>query len=281
MGAKVKIFSLVAVFLLVGLLAGCGGRQQTGEEKGGGKALSGSITIAGSTSIQPLSEELANAFMQKNPDVKITVAGGGSAVGIKSAQDGTADIGACSRELKPEEKGKVRETIIAKDGIAVVVNSRNRVHALTLDQIKKIFAGQITNWKDVGGNNAPINVFTREEGSGTRGAFEEMVMGKDTKITTKAGVQNATGAIRTAVAGDPNAIGYMSLGDMDTSVKAVSVDGVTPSAESVLDGSYKISRPFIYLTRGEPQGVVKAFIDFVLGPEGQKIIGEKFIALKK
>jgi len=274
---------MVALLLVVGAAAGCAGKEQakTGVEGEQQSALSGTINIAGSTSVQPLSEDLADAFMKKNPGVKINVAGGGSSAGIKAAQDGAADIGASSRELKPEEKTGLTETVIAKDGIAIIVNPKNGVSELTLDQIKKIFAGEITNWKEVGGKDAPINVFTREEGSGTRGAFEEIVMGKDKKITGKAGVQNATGAVRTAVERDENAIGYISLGSLNEKVKAVTVDGVKPSEETVLNGTYKISRPFIYLTKGAPTGVVKAYIDFVLGPEGQKIVGEKYVPVKK
>ncbi|HHW40583.1 MAG TPA: phosphate ABC transporter substrate-binding protein [Syntrophomonadaceae bacterium] len=273
---------VVALLLVIVAAAGCAGKGQTktgeGEQPG---SLSGSIKIAGSTSVQPLSEELADAFMNKNPNVSVMVAGGGSSAGIKAAQDGAAHIGASSRELKPEEKTGLTETVIAKDGIAIIVNPKNGVSELTLDQIKKIFAGEITNWKDVGGKDAPINVFTREEGSGTRGAFEEIVMGKDKKITGKAGVQNATGAVRTAVERDENAIGYISLGSLNEKVKAVTVDGVKPSEETVLNGTYKISRPFIYLTKGAPTGVVKAYIDFVLSPEGQKIVGEKYVPVRK
>ncbi len=283
MTVKAKWLGVVMALLLVmGAAAGCAGKGQTktgqGEQPGG---LSGTINIAGSTSVQPLSEELADAFMKKNPAVKINVAGGGSSAGIKAAQDGAADIGASSRELKPEEKGTVQEFMIAKDGIAVIVHPSNGVSALTIDQIRRIFAGEITNWKEVGGKDAPINVFTREEGSGTRGAFEEIVMGKDKKITGKAGVQNATGAVRTAVERDENAIGYISLGSLNEKVKALAVDGVKPSEEAVLNGTYKISRPFLYLTKGAPTGVVKAYIDFVLGPEGQKIVGEKYVPVRK
>lgn len=270
---------LLGALLVLGAAAGCKRAQAPGAPGGEGEALSGSIDVVGSTSVQPLSEELASAFREKHPQVSVNVAGGGSGAGIKAAQEGTADIGVSSRELKPEEKGTVKEFMIAKDGIAVVVHPQNPVKELTLDQVRKIFAGEITNWKDVGGKDAAINVFTREEGSGTRGAFEEIVM-KDRKISGKAVVQQSTGAVRTAVAGDPNGIGYISLGSVNESVKVLAVDGVKPGKETVLDGSYKISRPFLYLTKEEPTGLVKAFIDFVLSPEGQAIVGQEFIPVR-
>lgn len=270
---------IVAGLMALGAVAGCAGEKERSGSGQAGSGLRGSLSIAGSTSMQPLSEELAVAFMKKNPDVTVNVAGGGSSAGIKAAQEGTADIGASSRELKPEEKGTVEETVIAKDGIAIIVHSSNQVAELTSDQVRKIFAGEITNWKDVGGRNAAINLFTREDGSGTRGAFEEIVM-QDKKISVKAGVQNSTGAIRTAVAGDENGIGYISLGALNDSVKALAIDGVEPSKETVLNGTYKISRPFLYLTKGKPEGLTKAFIDFVLSPEGQNIVGLEFIPVK-
>ena len=170
-----------------------------------------------------------------------------------------------------EEKGLV-ETLIAKDRIAVVVHPANRVQKLTLVQIKGIYAGTITNWKDVGGEDQIIDVVTREEGSGTRGAFEELVMGKDSKIRTSAIVQGSTGAIRTTVAGNSKAIGYISLASLNESVKAVIVEGVPATTGNILNGTYQICRSFLYLSQAEPVGEVKNFIDFVLSPEGQALI---------
>ena len=201
-------------------------------------------------------------------------------LGAVPGQEGTAEIGASSRDLKSEEIGALNKTLIARDGIAVVVHPQNSVNELTIEQARKIFAGEITNWKDVGGKSAAINLFTREEGSGTRDAFQEMVMGKDKKISSKAGVLNATGALRTAVAGDVNGIGYISLGSLNKSVKALKIDGVEATEATILDETYKIARPFLYLTKGEPEGIVKAYIDFVLSPEGQKIAAGKFIPVK-
>jgi len=283
-----KPLRLTAIILLLLLLPGaaaCGRKEGTTPEPVGNE-LSGTIQIAGSTSVQPVSEELAKKFMAKHDKVKINIAGGGSGAGIKAAQDCTADIGASSRELKEEEK-PVREFVIALDGIAVIVHKDNKVDDLNKEDIKKIFLGQVAAWSQVGGDPGPIRVFTREEGSGTRGAFEELVLGKDAdgknlKVYEKANVQNSTGAIRTAVAQDKNAIGYISFGSLNPAVKAVKVDGVEVGVESITNKSYKISRPFIYLTQKEPEGAVKAFIDWVLNPEGQAVVQENgFIPVKQ
>jgi phosphate transport system substrate-binding protein len=275
------LWSMVLVSMVVLLAAGCGQSDSSDggsdqDQEPGSQTLSGSVQIAGSTSVQPLAEELASAFMAKNPEVRIDVAGGGSGAGIKAAQEGTADIGTSSRELKPEETG-IEATVIAKDGIAVIVNPSNEVGGLTVEQVGKIYTGEITNWKEVNGKDAPITLVTREEGSGTRDAFQELA-GIEID-NSKAIVQGSTGAVRTAVANDPNAIGYMSMGSVNEEVKAVKIEGVDPVEANVLNGTYKISRPFLFLTKSTPEGVVKAFIDFVLSDEGQKIVGEEFVAL--
>ena len=262
--------AMVTAFLLLAgvalLVSGCGPKQLT-------------IQMNGSTSVQPLAEELAKAYMEMYPNVKITYAATGSGAGIKAAQEGTHDIGTSSRELKPEEK-TIKEFRIAIDGIAIIVHPSNPVSDLTIEQIRKIFAGEFSNWKDVGGPDAPITVITREDGSGTRGAFMEVVMG-ESQIKADAVVQTKTGAVMTAVASDQNAVGYVSLGSVDNTVKALAIGGVKPSVETVKSGSYKIQRPFLFLTKEEPKGEVKKFIDFVLGPDGQEIVKDKgFIPVK-
>jgi len=278
-------FVLLAVLLLLAaFIGGCGqkaGEKQPAETGKGKDVLTGSITIAGSTSIQPFSEVLAESFQKKNPGVAINVQGGGSSQGIEAALSGAADIGSSSRELKPEEQGKgLVETRIALDGIAVIVHPSNKVGNMKMDDIRNIYLGNITNWKDVGGENAPINVVCREEGSGTRGAFEDIVMNKE-KISNKVIIQNSTGAVRTTVAGDPKAIGFVSLASLNNEVKAVTIDGVEASVENVKNGSYKISRPFLYLTKGEARGLAKSFIDYVLSEEGQSImVDEGAISIK-
>ena len=234
------------------------------------------INIAGSSSVQPLSEELANAFMGENREITVNVAGGGSSAGIKAIQDGTADIAASSRELKSDEKDGLVATPIAIDGIALVVNPENHVDNLTLEQARRIYSGEIGNWSEVGGKDGIINAFTREEGSGTRGAFEDLVM-QGARISGKTGVQNTTGSLRAAVAGDPQALAYISLGNVNDSVKALAVDGVSPESGTIKNGSYRLARYFFYLTREQPQGKTKSYIDFVLSPGGQQIVGQNFI----
>ena len=279
-----KLFILgITVLMFVLVLTGC--QSNAGDVKNPSKQQkganpTGNITIAGSTSVQPLAEELAGAFADKYPDVRIDVQGGGSSVGVQSAKDGVADIGNSSRDLKDSEKAyNLYEYTIAKDGIAIVINPSNQVDEITSDQIKKIFAGEITNWNDLGGKDAVITVINREEGSGTRGAFEEIVM-KDTVFIGSAIIQPSTGAIKQTVSTDPDAIGYISMGSMDSGVKGLMIDGAQPNSDNVLNGSYKISRPFLMLTKDEPQGAVKAFLDFIFSQEGQDIVGQEFIKVK-
>jgi phosphate transport system substrate-binding protein len=268
---KVKEFSkslalLAALLFAVAIVVtGCSGGATT------------TITEAGSTTVQPLAQDLADAFMADNPDVQITVAGGGSSVGVQSAADGTVDIGAASRALKPSEEtlGLVVH-ILARDGIAIVSHWSQSITDLSIDQTREIFAGNITNWSQIGGADEEITVIAREEGSGTRAAFEEMVMGDDL-VTANAILQSSNGALKTAVAGDPNSIGFLSFGYLDETVKAFDIDGVAATVENCINESYPIVRPLLFLTLGEPTGKVKEFIDFCLGTEGQAIVAEDYI----
>jgi phosphate transport system substrate-binding protein len=286
-----KLFSVLAgVALLVSALTGCGAKtdQQSSTATGG---LKGEIQIIGSTSVGPLAQSLADAFTAANPGVTIDIQEIGSTEGIKAATDKTAEIGTSSREVKPEEKGaNLTETVIAYDGIAVVVNAKNKVEGLTSDQIAKIFKGEITNWKQVGGDDKEITLVTREDGSGTRGAFQELLkleekMADGTKkslISSKALVNDSTGSLKTTVAGNDASIGYMSVGAIDDTVKALKVDKVAPSSETVKNKTYPIWRPFLMLTNGEMKPEVKAYIDFILSADGQKIVAEdKFVSVNK
>jgi len=216
--------------------------------------------------------------MAKNPDVQIDVQGGGSSVGVKSAGEGTVDIGMASREIKDSEKTEFPELkiyTIARDGIAIVVHPGVAVDGLTKDQVRDIFSGAITNWSEVGGPDKAIVVVSREEGSGTRGAFEEMVMGEEAVIVDTAILQPSNGAVKATVSTTEDSIAFLSFGYLDTSVKALAIDGVDATVANALNGTYPIVRPLTMLTNGEPEGVVKAFLDFILSDAGQAIIEEE------
>jgi phosphate transport system substrate-binding protein len=228
------------------------------------------IIVAGSTSVQPFAEVLAEEYMILHPDVEIDIQGGGSAAGIMAAQSGTAEIGMSSRALSGEEKN-LWYVEIARDGLAVIVHSGNPIQNLTLNQIRDIYAATISDWSQLGGPQAKIHVITREEGSGTRSAFESLVMGK-TRITPRAIVQDSNGAVRQLVTDDPNAIGFISLGLVNETVKALHLGGIAATRENVINGNYGLSRPFLFVTRGLPAGQTKQFIDFALSAEGQKLL---------
>lgn len=230
----------------------------------------GSITVAGSTSVQPFADQWAEVFMHKNPRKIINVQGGGSSAGIQAAITGAAQIGMSSRELKPEEK-VLTAFIVAWDGLAIIVHPTNPVENLTLETTRQIFAGTLTSWRSVGWLDKPIHVVTREEGSGTRGAFQEMVMGR-VRIAKRAIVEDSNGTVREVVANDPYAIGYISLGLINERVKAICLEGVEPRMENVISRKYQLVRPFLLLTSGRPQGLAADFIQFVLSEEGQALI---------
>ncbi len=228
------------------------------------------ITIAGSTSIQPFADQWAEVYMSRFPGKSINVQGGGSSSGIQAAMTRAAQIGMSSRELNPEEK-VLQEFIVAWDGLAIIVHPSNPVDDLSLEQVRRIFTGQIISWKEVGGPDRNIHIVTREEGSGTRGAFQEMVMGKE-RITKKSIVQDSNGTVREVVAGDPYAIGYISLGLLEARVKAIKLDGIEPCLDNIVNRNYKLVRPFILITNGPPSGEARDFIQFILSSEGQELI---------
>lgn len=238
--------------------------------------LSGSISMVGSTSMEKLANALSEAFMEKYPDVTVTAEFVGSGAGVEAVTNGTADIGNSSRSLKDEEKAAgVVENVVAIDGIAVCVDPANEVADLTKEQLTNIYNGTVTNWKEVGGADEPIIVTGREAGSGTRGAFEELV---DLVDGCKyANELDSTGAVIAKVASTPGAIGYASLDALDDSVKALSLEGVEATAENIKAGNYFLSRPFVMATKGEiseQNDLVQAWFDFVLGDEGQQVASE-------
>ena len=292
MKKKHLLFLMAALLMITTLLAACGGNdteEDTTEDTNAGEeasdngdsaeesessSLEGTITMAGSTSVQPLSEELAAAFMEIHPDTRLEVAGGGSGAGVTAAQQNAADFGAASREIKEDETGIINH-VIAIDGIAIIAHPDNSLEDIALEDVQKIFAGEITNWSEVGGDDTDIVVVSREDGSGTRGAFTDIVLG-DSELVASALIHNSTGGVLEAVANDPYAIGYASTGSMSDTVKGLSVDGFEPTDENIKAGDYTVSRPFNYVVNEETElnELAQAYLDFVLSAEGQAVVSE-------
>lgn len=229
-----------------------------------------SLVVAGSTSIQPFADKWAEVFMEKRPGKIVDVQGGGSSAGIQAVRTGAAQIGMSSRELKDDEK-ELYQIEVAHDGLAIIVHPSNSLENLTIEQVKSIFLGEITTWETLNGRKKEITVVVREEGSGTRGAFQELVMGKS-RITKKAIVQDSNGTVREIVSRDPQAIGFISLGLVNESVKALALNGVKPTEEAILKKEYKLVRPFLFLTREAPSGLAREFIEFILSEEIQELV---------
>ncbi len=255
---------------LFGLLSLCLILHDSGCSRG---AAQRGLTVAGSTSIQPFADRWAEIYMKVHPGEIINVQGGGSSAGIQAAREGAADIGMSSRDLKTDEKD-LSEVIVAWDGLAVIVHPGNPVRELTIDLVRDIFAGKFRDWKDIGGKPGALTVVTREEGSGTRGAFQELVM-KKSRISREAIVQDSNGTVREIVAHDPDSIGYISLGLVNDAVRSLILDGIRPDRENINAGTYSLVRPFLFLTRGVPGEKAKAFIDFVLSEDGQDLIEQE------
>lgn len=230
------------------------------------------IDIAGSTSVQPLAEQLATEYVADHDNIQVNVQGGGSGMGIRSVSQGIADIGTSSKELSAEDSVGVTAVELGKEGIVIGVHNSNTVDDLSTDQIKQIFSGEITNWKELGGPDEEIHVVTREEGSGTRDAFESVVM-DDQDIKSDAIVQSSTESVKQAVSTDPGAIGYMSFAHMSDHVKSLTVNNVVASEETIADGSYELQRPFLFVINEDNYSqAVHDFVDWIKSPEGEQII---------
>ena len=243
------------------------------------------IRVGGSTSVNPLMEMFQEAYANVNENISITVSATGSGDGIRNAASGTYDLGMSSRELTAAEMGTdIVPVIVAMDGIAVIVNNSNPVSNLTAEQINQIYTGEITLWEDLGdaaqGKTGAIAVISRESGSGTRGAFEE-ILGFQDQLVSGASIINSTGAIKAAVTGNVDAIGYISLGSVDNSSKALNVGGVAATAANVKTGTYVIARPFILMHQRSvaPNSQTSAFLNWILGPEGQAIVQRSWISV--
>jgi phosphate transport system substrate-binding protein len=234
------------------------------------RATQKGLTLAGSTSVQPFAEKWADAYHAQHLDTPIHVQGGGSTAGVQAAISGAAQIGMSSRELAPEEANRVTGITVARDGIAIVVHPTLPVNDLMLEQLRAIYAGEIKSWRQLGGRDVPITLITREEGSGTRAAFEALVM-DGRRIAASALVQDSTGAVRQMVASDPAGIGYVSIGLVDASVKALRLQGVEATEANIDAGKYPLVRPFLFVVPTQPQPVVQDFIAWITGSEGREI----------
>ena len=285
-----RTLSLVLTAVMcVGLLAGCGGSTESAApesttpestapesvapESSAPEAVSGIVNTNGSTSMNDVMLALKEGFGEVAPDVTVNYTGSGSGAGIEGVLAGSCDLGLSSRALSDDEKAQgAVENIIALDGVAVVINPENTVTDLTLEQIAQVFTGEITNWSELGGADAPIAVFGRENGSGTRSAFEEIVGVEDACAYTNE--YSSTGDVIGNVASNPNAIGYASLSAVDDTVSALMVNGVAPSEDTVKDGSYAIQRPFVVVTveGTELSDAAKAFLDYAMSAEVADII---------
>jgi phosphate transport system substrate-binding protein len=237
---------------------------------GCGRASSAFLTLAGSTSVQPFAEKWADAYLEGRAGPPIQVQGGGSTAGVQAVLSGAAHIGMSSRALSAAEGARARSTIVARDGMAVIVNPANPIDVLGLEDVRSVYAGERRSWQAFGGPATAINVVTREEGSGTRAAFEELVMG-GRRIKPSALVQDSTGSVRQMVAADPAAIGYVSMGLVDASVKAIALGGVVPSEAAIEAGRYPLVRPFLFVTIGTPSPAARAFLEWIVGPEGREL----------
>ena len=294
---KNKFFKILGIATLgIVMLTGCGSAASNGAGTADNntqvsdtqKESTGKVVAVGSTTVAVPMEGLAEKYKEVTPEVVVEVQGVGSSAGVKAVADGTADIGMVSRELKENEQNDdFVITTMAYDGIAVVVNPANGVTDLTAAQVKDIFEGTVTNWSQVGGKDQPVIVVSREDGSGTRSAFEELlklekeIEGKKvSSMSQGALIAEGNGTMKATVASKEGAIGFVSLGFIDDTVKPVSIDGIQPTVESVKDGSYSISRPLLLVTHKDANNQVTTFVDFILSDAGQEIVSEKYIPVK-
>ena len=278
-----KFIALLLAAVLTLALAACGSKTDTNTDDSSNDtnndntqtAITGTVATDGSTSMEKVIGALSESFMANNADATVTYNPTGSGSGITAVQEGTCDIGLSSRALKDEEKAAgLKETVLAYDGIAIIVHPDNPVSDLTIEQIAQLYTGEITNWKDVGGNDAEVVLIGREAASGTRDGFES-ITGTKEKCQYRQEL-TSTGDVITAVSQNPDAIGYASLASIKDSVKALNVDGVTPSEATVKDGSYKVQRPFVLVTvEGKAlTPVAQAFFDYATSPDAAAIIAK-------
>ena len=279
-----KLISLIAGVAIVAAATGCSqtatssvagtdssAAGTSASEASATEELSGTLSMNGSTSMEKVIKAVNGAFMEKNKGVTVNLNLTGSGTGIQEASEGKCDIGNSSRKLKDEEAEKLDATVVGLDGIALVVNPVNKLEDITLEDLAKVYSGEITNWKELGGDDKAIVVIGREDGSGTRDGFESIVMGdKEPKYAQEL---ESTGSVINAVATTDGAIGYASLANVDETVKALKIGGVEATEENVKSGTYEVQRPFICATlKGSDNKLVKAYLDFILSEEGQALV---------
>ncbi len=264
--------SLMAILMVTAIFTGCGQSSNNEKATGVAEAISGTVTTDGSTSMEKVIGFLSEAYMEKNNEVKVTYNPTGSGSGIQAVLDGRCDIGLSSRDLKPEEAENLTGVVVAIDGIAVIVNPDNPVNDLTVEQIGSIYKGEVTNWSEVGGGNAPIVLIGREAASGTRDGFESVTGTED--LCKYAQELTSTGDVVQTVASNPNAIGYASLASIKDTVKVLSVENVVPTTASIQNGEYKIQRNFLFVIRKdvEMSPATQAFFNFTVSGEADEYI---------
>lgn len=265
-----RMLKLMAFAVAFSLLAGS---SFAAGELDAFKGKKGKIDIAGGTAHIPVMKGAARQIMEANPAIRITVAGGGSGVGVQKVGEGLVEIGNTGRPLKEKEIAQygLVSFPFAIDGVAAAVNPKNPVHALDQEQLIDIFAGKVKNWKEVGGDDAPITIYVREDGSGTRETFEERGLNKG-KSAASANVINSNGSMKTAIAQDPNAIGYVGIGHLDESVRGLAIGGKEPTQENAANGQYPITRLLYMNTKGQPKGLVEDFVEYIYSPAGAELI---------
>jgi phosphate transport system substrate-binding protein len=264
---------ILPLFLLFFLLSSCS-QAVANTPSPTPDILTGRLTLAGSTTIQPLISPLADDFVKLHPNINMDIAGGGTAVGISAVHNGTSDIGMASRTLTTEESKGINQFQIAFDVLAIVVHPDNPVKTLTLAQIQDIYFGRVTNWKDLGGLDQPIVPVQREISSGSRGAFDEMVLNKQTATASNIETAVTAGDAAARISSEEGAIGYLGFGNLEKSIKVVAVNGVIPTQVTAKDGSYSLVRPLILMTGPLTQPLAQVFIDYVLSPVGQKAVND-------
>ncbi len=278
-----KIILTLVVLATIAMFVACDNTKDMKETSG----LEGKITMSGSTTVLPIAQACAEEFMNQNPKVNISVRGGGSSIGIKDIMAGTVEIGNASRDAKEKEIKKAKaqgidlyQNVVASDGIAIIVNPKNTITGLSIEQIQAIYTGKVTNWKELGGPDMNIVIISRDTSSGTYEVFYEIAMKKQNIVQNCIMVASNNAAV-TSVKDTPGAIAYAGLGYLSSSVKPLQVNGVDPTFENVLSGAYPVSRNLNMYTNGAPKGITKTFMDFILSSEGQDIVEKQgFIKIK-